>query len=104
MKKGEVALFDKASNNYVLFDTWNTDRIFFVTRLKKNAKETRLGEFYLQDATPDNTLRDAKIALKDKGDDGLEKQVELRFVSFYHEEKIKFTIFYPIYLIYLRNK
>jgi hypothetical protein len=89
MNKGEVALFDKAYNNYALFDQWNEDEIFFVTRLKNNAKETLLEEFELHEATPDNILRDAKIALKYKDDQGQQKQVELRLVSFYHQEKNK---------------
>jgi hypothetical protein len=93
MNKGEVALFDKAYNNYALFNQWNNDGIFFVTRLKNNAKETLLEEFDLLDATPDNILRDAKIALKYKGDNGIAKQVELRLVSFYHEEKNKVYYF-----------
>lgn len=93
MNKGEVALFDKAYNNYALFDKWNKDEIFFVTRLKNNAKETLLEEFDLQQATPDNILRDAKIALKYKDDKGLERQVELRLVSFYHEKKNKVYYF-----------
>tara|TARA_B100000809_G_scaffold141837_2_gene139416 strand:- start:4703 stop:5893 length:1191 start_codon:yes stop_codon:yes gene_type:complete len=93
MKKGEVALFDKAYNNYALFDTWNKDEIFFVTRLKNNAKETLLEEFDLQEATPDNILRDAKIALKYKDISGFGKQVELRLVSFYHQEKNKVYYF-----------
>jgi len=74
---------------YSILGTWNRDGIFFVTRLKNNAKETLLEEFDLQEATPDTILRDAKIALKYKDDSGLEKQVELRLVSFYHEEKNK---------------
>ncbi len=93
MKKGEVALFDKAYNNYALFDQWNKDEIFFVTRLKNNAKETLLEEFELAQATPDNILRDAKIALKYKDNQRQEKQVELRMVSFYHEEKNKVYYF-----------
>lgn len=93
MNKGEVALFDKAYNNYSLFDKWNKDEIFFVTRLKNNAKETLLEEFDLQEATPDNILRDAKIALKYKDDKGLDRQVELRLVSFYREEKNKVYYF-----------
>jgi hypothetical protein len=93
MNKGEVALFDKAYNNYALFNQWNNDGIFFVTRLKNNAKETLLEEFDLLDATPDNILRDAKIALKYKGNNGIAKQVELRLVSFYHEEKNKVYYF-----------
>jgi len=43
MNKGEVALFDKAYNNYALFDKWGRDGIFFVTRLKNNAKELFFG-------------------------------------------------------------
>ena len=89
MNKGEVALFDKAYTNYALFDIWNEEGIFFVTRLKNKAKETLLEEFDLQEATPDNILRDAKIALKYKDDQGEEKQAELRLVSFCHEEKNK---------------
>lgn len=92
MNKGEVALFDKAYNNYALFNKWNEDEIFFVTRLKNNAKETLLKEFELSEATPDEVLRDAKIALKYK-DEGLQKQVELRLVSFYHKEKNKVYYF-----------
>lgn len=93
MNKGEVSLFDKAYNNYALFDKWNEDEIFFVTRLKNNAKETLLKEFDLSDATPNEVLRDAKIALKYKGEKGIEKQVELRLVSFYHKEKNKVYYF-----------
>lgn len=93
MRKGEVALFDKAYNNYALFDQWNKDEIFFVTRLKNNAKELLLEEFELAQATPNTILRDAKIALKYKDKQGLEKQVELRLVSFYHKEKNKAYFF-----------
>ena len=93
MNKGEVALFDKAYNNYALFNKWNKDEIFFVTRLKNNAKEKLLEEFDLLEATPDEVLRDAKIALKYKDNKGLAQQVELRLVSFYHKEKNKVYYF-----------
>ncbi|HIG32980.1 MAG TPA: IS4 family transposase [Flavobacteriales bacterium] len=93
MNKGEVALFDKAYNNYALFNQWNEEDIFFVTRLKSNAKERLLKEFELYEATPDEVLRDAKIALKYKDEQGFEKQVELRLVSFYHKEKNKVYYF-----------
>ena len=89
MRKGEVAIFDKAYNNYALFNKWNEEGIFFVTRLKNNAKEVLLKEFDLSKTTPDEILRDAKIALKYKDKNGNEKQIELRLVSFYHKEKNK---------------
>ena len=66
MKKGEVAIFDKAYNNYSLFDKRNKEGINFVTRLKNNAKDTLLKEYDLDDATPDNILKDSKISLEYK--------------------------------------
>ena len=87
--KGEIALFDKAYNNYALFDKWNAEGIYFVTRLKNNAKEAVLEEFELPEATPDEVIRDAKIALKYKDEEGNERQVALRLVSYFHPEKNK---------------
>jgi len=87
--KNDVLLFDKAYNNYALFDEWNQEDIYFVTRLKHNAKETFIEEYDLTEATPDNILRDAKIALNYTDEKGNKKQVELRLVSYYHAEKNK---------------
>jgi hypothetical protein len=55
MKPNEVALMDKAYNNYKLFDQWNKSNIYFVTRLKNNAQEELIEELELKPATPDNT-------------------------------------------------
>ena len=79
-------MFDKAYNKYSAFAKWNTQNIFFVTRLKNNAKEELVEEYDLDDATPNEILRDAKIKLKYK-EDGVEKEVELRLVSYFDAEK-----------------
>ena len=71
--KNDVLLFDKAYNNYALFDEWNQEDIFFVTRLKHNAKETFIEEYDLTEATPDNILRDAKIELNYTDEKGNKK-------------------------------
>jgi hypothetical protein len=86
---GEVALFDKAYNNYRLFDQWNQQGIYFVTRMKNNAKEELLQEYDLPEATPDQVLKDAKIGLNYTDDNGKKKQVALRLVSYYVPEKNK---------------
>ncbi|WP_176829871.1 hypothetical protein [Tenacibaculum sp. MAR_2009_124] len=57
-----MLLFAKAYNNYALFDKCNNNDICFVIRLKNNAKERFIEEFDLEEATPDNILRDAKVA------------------------------------------
>ena len=93
VNKGEVALFDKAYNNYALFDQWNSNDTYFVTRLKNNAKEVLVEEFNLPKATPNEILRDVKIALSYKDKEEEQKLVELRLVSFYHTEKNKVYYF-----------
>lgn len=86
LKENEIGVFDKAYNKYSAFARWNTQNIFFVTRLKNNAKEELVEEYDLDDATPDEILRDAKIRLKYK-EDATEKEVELRLVSYFDVEK-----------------
>ena len=90
---GEIVLFDKAYNNYKQFAKWNESEINFVTRLKNNAQERLIEEFELSPATPDNILRDAKIALSYKDENNQDKEVELRLVCFYHQEKNKVYYF-----------
>ena len=93
VNKGEVALFDKAYNNYALFDTWNSQDTYFVTRLKNNAKERFIKEYDLLEATPNEVLRDAQIALAYKNEQGEQQETILRLVSYYHKEKNKVYYF-----------
>lgn len=87
--ENEIAVFDKAYNNYALFIKWNQQGIYFVTRLKNNAKERLIKEKDLMEDIPNEVLRDAKIALSYKDDEGKEKDVELRLVSYYDPETKK---------------
>ncbi len=93
VNKGEVALFDKAYNNYALFDTWNAQDTYFVTRLKNNAKERFIKEYDLLEATSNEVLRDAQIALAYKNEQGEQQEAILRLVSYYHKEKNKVYYF-----------
>ncbi len=86
LKENEVGVFDKAYNKYSAFAQWNTQNIFFITRLKNNAEEELVEEYDLDDATPNEVLRDAKIKLRYK-QDAQEKEVELRLVSYFDTEK-----------------
>ena len=51
MKPNEVALMDKAYNNYKLFDQWNKSDIYFFTRLKNNAQEELIEVFEFKPAS-----------------------------------------------------
>ena len=89
MNKGDVGLFDKAYNDYEAFDRWTKQDIYFVTRMKENALEQLIEEYDLPTGTPDHILRDAKISLEYKDENNEPKKVQLRLVTFYHEEKNK---------------
>lgn len=92
LKENEIGFFDKAYNKYSSFAKWNTQNIFFVTRLKTNSKEELLEEYELDDTTPNEVLRDAKIRLKYK-EDNQEKEVELRLVSYFDTDKKSLLLF-----------
>lgn len=83
VSKNEIAVFDKAYNNYELFDRWNKEDIYFVTRLKNNAKERFIKEYELQESTTDEVLRDAEIVLFYTDKEGVKRKVTLRLVSYY---------------------
>jgi IS4 transposase len=57
--------------------------------LKDNAKERFIEEKDLLEDTPDEVLRDAKIALPYKDDKGNEREAELRLISYYDPEMNK---------------
>lgn len=86
MQSKEIAVMDKAYNNYKAFAQWNEGRVYFVTRLKENAKETLVRELDLSDSDPDEVLRDAIISLSYDTEEG-EKKIELRLVSYYDKKK-----------------
>ncbi len=91
--KGEVLLFDKAYNNYELFDTWTENDTRFVTRLKNNAKERFIEEFDIDEATPNEVLKDALIGLSYTNKQGDKKEAQLRLVSYYVAKKNKVYYF-----------
>ncbi|HMP31860.1 MAG TPA: IS4 family transposase, partial [Saprospiraceae bacterium] len=86
MQSKEIAVMDKAYNNYKAFAKWNEGGVYFVTRLKENAKETLVRELDLSDSEPNEVLRDAVISLNYDSEEG-EKKLELRLVSYYDTKK-----------------
>lgn len=60
-----------------------------MTRLKNNAKERIIKEKDLLENTPDEFLKDAKIALLYKDKEGDEKEAKLRLISYYVPERKK---------------
>lgn len=81
---GSFVVFDKAYNDYPQFLQWCKEGIFFVTRQKENAVYQSIGEYDLQDSTPDNILKDELITMETR--DGM---LTLRRIAFWDGEKEK---------------
>ena len=68
LKKGSYVVFDKGYVDYVQYQQWTLDDIYFVTRQKDNARYTSLEEFDIPDKVDEAVLKDEKIELLDKND------------------------------------
>lgn len=104
LKKGEVAFFDKAANNYALFDQWNEDEIFFITRLKNNAKEALLEAFEIHQPTPDAILRDAKKHYTTKINKDEKNKLNAAQCHANTNKSTRHITFLPTFLICQQNK
>lgn len=83
----QIALFDKAYVDYRQYARWSQDNIFFVTRLKDNAVYEQLEEIPIPDRIPGNYIKDQKVAIKYKGENNTDCQLQLRRVVYYDNEK-----------------
>jgi len=80
MNPNEIAVMDKAYENYAPFGAWCEKDVYFVTRLKDNAKEELKTQLDLSDSDSDSVLRDALVTLN-YTEANQPKSVELRLVS-----------------------
>lgn len=84
LEKGSFVVFDKAYNDYLQYQQWSENEIYFVTRQKDNAVYKSIKEFDLSDTTSDAVLKDERISVQKK-----EKTVELRRIAYWDNEKEK---------------
>ena len=83
----QIALFDRGYVDYKQYAKWTKANIHFVTRLKDNALYEQLDEIEIPDTIPDNYIKDQKIQIKYKDDNGVEQLLILRRVVYYDKEK-----------------
>ncbi|MGK0137524.1 MAG: hypothetical protein ACI9DJ_000971 [Algoriphagus sp.] len=84
LEKGSFVVFDKAYNDYLQYQQWKQDDIFFVTRQKDNARYKSIEEFALSDTTSDAVLKDERIIVEKKG-----IAIQLRRIAYWDTEKEK---------------
>ena len=85
----QIALFDKAYVDYKLYAGWTNNKICFVTRLKDNAVYEQLEEIQIPDHCNGGYIKDEKIQIKYKDENGLEQLLVLRRVVYYDAQKDK---------------
>jgi hypothetical protein len=83
----QIALFDKAYVDYKQYAKWTKQSIFFVTRLKDNARYEQLQDIEIPDDCADNYIKDEKIQIAYKDENGQQQLLTLRRVVCYDKEK-----------------
>lgn len=83
----QIALFDRGYVDYKQYAAWTKTRTHFVTRLKHNAVYEQLEEIDIPESIPDNYIKDQKIQIKYKDENGAEKLLALRRVVYYDKDK-----------------
>jgi hypothetical protein len=87
LKPNQIALFDRGYVDYKQYAKWTKAGIYFVTRLKDNAAYEQLEEIDIPDDIADNYIKDEKIQVSYKDENGLEQLLTLRRVVYYDKEK-----------------
>lgn len=86
LEKDKIAVFDKAYNDYKVFDQFNQNGVFFVTRQKSNASYASVEENDIPKYIDNGVLKDEIIAvdIKEKGE--YIKTIHLRRIAFWDDE------------------
>lgn len=84
LEKGSFIVFDKAYNDYLQYQRWTDNDIYFVTRQKDNAVYKSLEEFNLSETTTNAVLKDELITVSK-----YDKSITLRRVAYWDNQKEK---------------
>ena len=83
LPRGSYIVFDKGYNNYRQYVRFDEQGIFFITRQKDNAVYTSIEEFDLSEQTPESILKDERIELSYKDEQGREGKLHLRRIVYW---------------------
>lgn len=81
LKKGSFVVFDKGYVDYLQYERWTLEDIYFVTRQKENAVYTSIDEFDIGDEIHDGVLKDERIRLYKKDSSSF----EIRRIAYWHQ-------------------
>jgi hypothetical protein len=86
LAKGKIAVFDKGYNDYNTFDSFTTNGIFFVTRIKSNASYVPVEENDIPDYLDSGVLKDEWIEVEVKQEGKVAKTLRLRRIAYWDDE------------------
>lgn len=89
LSKGSYIVFDKGYNNYRQFARFTRQDVFFVTRQKENATYISQEEFDPKPNTPDEMLKDERIEVTYKDENGNIQILSLRRIAWWVEKENK---------------
>ena len=93
LEKNQIGVFDKGYVDYVQFAEWTKNNVFFVTRLKENAKYEGLEELDIPDDCNPGVIKDELISISYKDEQGKQQSLTLRRVAYWDDANKKLIVF-----------
>jgi hypothetical protein len=86
LEKDKIFVFDRGYNDYKVFDRFNMQGIYFVTRLKSNAVYGAIKENEIPDHTDAGVIKDEMISIDIIEKGVRQKSIQLRRIAYWDEE------------------
>lgn len=87
LKPHQIALFDKAYVDYKQYASWTAEQVHFVTRLKESAVYEQLEDIPIPSECAAGYIKDEKIQVTYKDEQGNLQNLVLRRVAYYDKDK-----------------
>lgn len=85
-ERGAIVVFDRGYNDYEVFESLDREGVYFVTRLKTNARYEPVEEIDIADEVDTGVLKDESIKLEIKQQGKESKNILLRRVAYWDNE------------------
>ena len=94
LPEGSIIVFDKAYVDYTVYQSFSTQKITYVTKLKDNAKYEGLEEIDIPDSADDGIIKDENRVLRNKGSKEREElEHNCRRIVYWDDKKGKLIVF-----------
>lgn len=93
LQQGDFICFDKAYIDYLRFEQYSAQGIYFVTRMKDNAVYKSIEELDIPDDTDDGIIKDEIVSITVQHKEGHSTQLAIRRIAYWDNANEKLLVF-----------